>query len=210
MQGSALISWESVYGVSLILDIRSGPSGEDFSGTGFFNPCAGAITTRGCLIAGGPTCLHVTGNKAIVGYYGGAYVSDPWGINHRGRGFLEVIDNGPPAAVPQDTVRISYQPVEWPIGQPAPPEDAPFTTCPADLPPSTGSFFWALTGPIQPAPPANDGTFGSWSGSPQDFTVIDAQPQPTTKEGCTDGRWQQYGFRNQGQCIKYVNRGGTT
>ncbi len=32
--------------------------------------------------------------------------------------------------------------------------------------------------------------------------------QPTSKQDCMDGRYHNYGFPNQGQCIKYVNHGG--
>lgn len=38
--------------------------------------------------------------------------------------------------------------------------------------------------------------------------VHDAQPPaPTSKAQCKDGGWQQFGFKNQGQCIAFVNRG---
>jgi hypothetical protein len=30
---------------------------------------------------------------------------------------------------------------------------------------------------------------------------------PTTKDQCTNGGWQQFGFKNQGQCIAFVNHG---
>lgn len=30
---------------------------------------------------------------------------------------------------------------------------------------------------------------------------------PTTKDDCKNGGWKDYGFRNQGQCIKFVNTG---
>jgi hypothetical protein len=39
------------------------------------------------------------------------------------------------------------------------------------------------------------------------ITVIDAQPLPTTKDQCKGGGWKQFGFKNQGQCIKFVNHG---
>lgn len=32
--------------------------------------------------------------------------------------------------------------------------------------------------------------------------------QPTTKQDCMDGRYLNYGFRSQGQCLQYVNHGG--
>lgn len=37
--------------------------------------------------------------------------------------------------------------------------------------------------------------------------VFDAQPLPTDKAQCKGGGWQQYGFANQGQCMKFVNHG---
>jgi hypothetical protein len=40
-----------------------------------------------------------------------------------------------------------------------------------------------------------------------DITVVDAQPLPITKEQCTDGGWKQFGFKNQGQCIAFLERG---
>jgi hypothetical protein len=30
---------------------------------------------------------------------------------------------------------------------------------------------------------------------------------PTTKDDCKNGGWEDYGFRNQGQCIRFVNTG---
>jgi hypothetical protein len=37
-----------------------------------------------------------------------------------------------------------------------------------------------------------------------DITVVDAQV-PTTKDQCKGGGWKQFGFKNQGQCIAFVN-----
>lgn len=31
---------------------------------------------------------------------------------------------------------------------------------------------------------------------------------PTSKEDCKHGGWDQYGFENQGQCVKWVNEHG--
>jgi hypothetical protein len=39
-----------------------------------------------------------------------------------------------------------------------------------------------------------------------DITVIDAQV-PTTRDQCLNGGWKQFGFANQGQCIKFVSHG---
>ena len=40
-----------------------------------------------------------------------------------------------------------------------------------------------------------------------DISVVDAQPSPTTKDQCKGDGWKQFGFKNQGQCIKFVNHG---
>ena len=38
--------------------------------------------------------------------------------------------------------------------------------------------------------------------------VFDAHPLPTTKADCESGGFAQWGFKNQGQCIRFVTRGG--
>jgi hypothetical protein len=39
----------------------------------------------------------------------------------------------------------------------------------------------------------------------------DPDPDPTvdpeTRSDCVDGGWQAFGFRNQGQCIRFVETG---
>lgn len=40
-----------------------------------------------------------------------------------------------------------------------------------------------------------------------DITVVDAPPLPTSKDQCKDGGWQQYAFKNQGECVAFVHRG---
>jgi hypothetical protein len=51
-------------------------------------------------------------------------------------------------------------------------------------------------------------------GGPQELTagdivVIDAQPFPTSKDQCKNGGWRTFGdtFKNQGQCVAFVERG---
>ena len=39
------------------------------------------------------------------------------------------------------------------------------------------------------------------------FAVHDATPLPSTRGQCQDGGWKQFGFKNQGQCIAFVNHG---
>jgi len=41
-----------------------------------------------------------------------------------------------------------------------------------------------------------------------DITVHDAVPLPTSKEQCRNGGWRRFpGFKNQGQCVAFVERG---
>ena len=39
--------------------------------------------------------------------------------------------------------------------------------------------------------------------------VTDAQPFPTSKDQCKAGGWRSFGssFKNQGQCVAFVQRG---
>lgn len=39
-----------------------------------------------------------------------------------------------------------------------------------------------------------------------DIAMVDAPPLPTTKEQCKDGSWARFGFKNQGECIAFVER----
>jgi hypothetical protein len=39
------------------------------------------------------------------------------------------------------------------------------------------------------------------------FTVDPVTVDPVTRDQCRNGGWQRYGFRNQGQCIRFVNTG---
>jgi hypothetical protein len=41
-----------------------------------------------------------------------------------------------------------------------------------------------------------------------DIVVVDAPPLPTSKDQCKDGGWRAFTtFRNQGQCVAFVERG---
>jgi hypothetical protein len=41
------------------------------------------------------------------------------------------------------------------------------------------------------------------------IVVVDAPPFPTFKDQCKNGGWRNFGsaFRNQGQCVAFVERG---
>jgi hypothetical protein len=70
---------------------------------------------------------------------------------------------------------------------------------------------------------ANIGAYGAENGygfvlagpdDPNPFTTwneVEAEtcppPQPESKDDCKKGGWEAFGFKNQGQCIKFVNTG---
>jgi hypothetical protein len=39
-----------------------------------------------------------------------------------------------------------------------------------------------------------------------DVVVVDAPPLPASKEQCKNGGWARFGFRNQGQCVAFVQQ----
>lgn len=58
---------------------------------------------------------------------------------------------------------------------------------------SVGTFNWVIAGTSDPNP------FTTWNS----FNVDGC----ATIDACRDGGWEAYGFRNQGQCIRFVNTG---
>jgi hypothetical protein len=42
-----------------------------------------------------------------------------------------------------------------------------------------------------------------------DIAIHDALPLPTSKDQCKNGGYAQFGFKNQGQCVAFVERGPT-
>ena len=40
-----------------------------------------------------------------------------------------------------------------------------------------------------------------------DIDIVNAPPPPTSKEQCANGGYVQYGFKNQGECVAFVQRG---
>ena len=56
-------------------------------------------------------------------------------------------------------------------------------------------FDWTPFNVGQPEAPSSDST-------------VEKSTSPTSKEDCKRGGWEAFGFRNQGQCIKFVNNAG--
>lgn len=58
-----------------------------------------------------------------------------------------------------------------------------------------GGFSWVLDGPENPNPFTN-------------FNEVEVSGcSPEVKDDCKNGGWEMYGFKNQGQCIRFVNTG---
>lgn len=49
--------------------------------------------------------------------------------------------------------------------------------------------------------------FGAESDERFNWTQFDVLPDAQTKDDCKNGGWEDYGFENQGQCIRYVQTG---
>jgi hypothetical protein len=50
--------------------------------------------------------------------------------------------------------------------------------------------------------------FGAESDERFDWTMFDVLPDVTSKDECKDGGWAAFGFRNQGQCVRFIENGG--
>jgi hypothetical protein len=154
---------------SLRVDARSGPSGENPSGTVGFHFGGGA----GPDTFGTVTCLAVNGTKAAVGFEG-TLVDGLTGETFPVAYVLQFIDGGPSASGPPwpdtfvDDIRLA-------------PEEC------ALAPTGPSLFSYAADG----------------------ITVVDAPPLPTSKDQCKNGGWRNFAdaFKNQGQCVAFVERG---
>jgi hypothetical protein len=157
-------------------------------------------------VQGTVTCMRVTGNRAILGFFGpgdsGDSGSGLWVGHHIG--LVEVTDGGP---TDKDVVRAmsdwySVELVEnssgyydFPGGRD--PTWPKITTCPSALPRVDHEYTIPQTGfPIPDYVP------------PKDFVQVhDARPTPTSKDQCKNGGYVSFGFQNQGECVAFVERG---
>jgi len=160
------------------VEARSEANGANPTGTIDLAYSAGS---RGAtFVAATVTCLSVRGNVAIVGALGdhaGPMELDFYPIAV----VIRVTDGGGPASSQDTWETVASE------GDPfSPPPPAP-TNC--------SSFSTGPSGPL-----VNVNQEG-------DLTVIDAPTAPTSKDQCKHGGWRNYGFKNQGQCVAFVQRG---
>jgi hypothetical protein len=160
----------------------SDPSGHTPSGTVEFGGAGGTPGGTGGTEAS-VTCLSVAGHVAIIGFTGresGFNDPDSWVA-----GLIRVVDGGPPGSS-LDTWQIAITDSEMTFVR-----DTPFpgpTDCSSFAPPFVPSPSVMVEG---------------------DIVVTDTQPLPTAKDQCKKGGWRTFGdtFKNQGQCVAFVQRG---
>jgi hypothetical protein len=124
------------------------------------------------------TCLSVRGGAAVIGVTGTTQVLG--GIELPTAGLIGVTDRGGPDSG-QDTFEFAVT-----TGDVLDPPLPGPTDCSSFLP---GAQVFV-------------NEFG-------DLVVTDAQPSPTSKDQCKNGGWRNFGdtFKNQGQCVAFVERG---
>ncbi len=49
--------------------------------------------------------------------------------------------------------------------------------------------------------------FVNWNGGVAFFDDLTVDADPQTKDDCKKGGWEQFGFKNQGQCVRFIETG---
>jgi hypothetical protein len=169
-----------IQGEGLFVDAHSGPSGEAPGGT-LRNDTVGSTPAGSSTFEGEVTCLSVSGRVAVVGFTGMRQFGGAVGIVVPEAGFARIADRGGPNSG-QDTFELTIVAFGDLDGPPIP---GP-TDC-SSFPPAAQTF-------------VND---------QGDFVVTDAVSAPASKGQCKKGGWRDFGgmFKNQGQCVAFVQRG---
>lgn len=152
------------------------------SGAGGENPRGTVTFTTGERVGfledpGAVTCLAVFGNRASIGVNFEGFTESPMPLPHSAILFVE--DNGG-----EGLDKLAVQDLPQPGTAPS--------VCPDSLPAGLqlGQTYTRMFTDL-----------GS-------VAVTDAPgPFPTTKDQCKHGGWAQFGFKNQGQCVAFVQRG---
>jgi hypothetical protein len=164
-------------GWSAHVDARSGPAGENPTGTAWIDG-GSSLAPRWDVEV---TCLHVSGKTAIVGFTGTHSTYVGWGERYPSAGLIRIVDGG---GVASRLDSLEFASIE---GE----QDGPPIPGPATCSEYPGPF-----GPSR-APGVNqDG----------DLKVTDAKPLPTSKQQCANGGWRRYGFDEQSQCDIFVTQ----
>jgi hypothetical protein len=161
------------------VDARSGPSGENPTGTATWHVGGGLGPSWNVEV----TCLSVAGNQAVVGFSGTVFF---FGMLQPTAGLIHVVDGGGPVSG-QDSFA-------WAERQAA--EGDPPIPGPVDCSSFPGVFGPSTSGP-------------GFNRSGGNLVVTDAQPLPTSQDQCKNGGWKTYAiFTNQGDCVSFVATNG--
>jgi hypothetical protein len=162
---------------SLTVDAQGGPAGANPTGT-LSVEFIGPTPGSTSGLDADVSCLSVIGSVAVIGFSG---FEDGIGIPAPvpTTGLIRVTDGGGPASG-LDTFAVAIT-ASGSFGDPRLPGP---TDC--------SSF-----------PPGSE-VFVNVSG---DLLVVDARSVPTSKDQCKKGGHRQFGFKNQGQCVAFVQRG---
>jgi hypothetical protein len=155
---AGVLEFGSLFFSSIVIDARSGPSGETPSGRLSFTVTVGLPTPIVTQLEGTASCLSVAGNAAVIGFAQGAMFVR-----------VRVIDGGGPGSG-LDTFAIE----------------------PLQRPSDCSSF---------------NSPFSETTVTEGDITVVDAPPLPTSKDQCKNGGYTSFGFKNQGECVAFIERG---
>jgi hypothetical protein len=171
-----------VQGLAITVDVESGPVGENPTGTVDLrslgtSPGSSVITTSEA------TCLSLSGRVAIIGL-AGTGLQNP--VLFFVAGLVRVVDAGGLDSG-ADTFEFAYQ-------------KAPFSGPPLPGPTSCSTFPGRF--------PRDPFFFPDFTNETGDVVVTDAQPFPASKDQCKNAGWRNFPqFKNQGQCIAFVNHG---
>jgi hypothetical protein len=169
-------------GLSITVDVESGPAGENPTGTvGLIS--VGPTPGSSASTDSEATCLSVSGRVAIIGLAGQGTIQLAFGTFVAG--LVRVVDAGGLDSG-ADTFEFAYQ-------------SAPFGGPPLPGPTSCSTFPGTF--------PRDLALFPDFTNETGDVVVTDAQPFPTSKDQCKNDGWRDFPqFKNQGECIAFVNR----
>jgi hypothetical protein len=189
-------------GIGLNFEARSGPTGENPSGTVGINLGGGS----GPFYSAQVVCLAVTGNRALIGWVGTQRVA---GMIIPAAGLIGVVDAGPDPdpLEPGPDMAGFLEIFPYP---PSPPDCSAAGPLP-DLFPVLGDMVVvdAQPFPTDVAQCREDGWtqfgFRSRRRCIRFVRLIPGlPPYPSTTRQCRHGGWAQFGFRNQGPCLRFV------
>jgi hypothetical protein len=180
----------SSFGASADVEAQSGPTGRNPSGT-FSAAEMWSVHTHSRIENATVTCLKVEGNKAMVGGYGTVtgWSDDLWDPDDPFKTGYYSTPTTFQLYVEDNTDRQHWEDPAW---------DGPFDMV---------EWGFSDAGPASCAsvsPTMLSNGFELYIGN---AVVHDAPSVPQTAAACKSGGYSAFGFKNQGQCVAFVQRG---